>query len=141
MNSRLNLNIREKYGFTYNIESFYNPYSDTGVFGIYAGTDPSTMARTLKLIEKELKKLREKKLGTVQLSKAKRQILGQIAMAQENNASLMLALGKSLLTFDRIDTFEEIRDKIEQITADDLLEVANEILAPEQLSTLVYKPA
>ncbi|HBF19124.1 MAG TPA: peptidase M16, partial [Cryomorphaceae bacterium] len=61
MNSRLNLNIREKYGFTYNIESFYNPYSDTGVFGIYAGTDPSTMARTLKLIEKELKKLREKK--------------------------------------------------------------------------------
>ncbi|MGB0178028.1 MAG: M16 family metallopeptidase, partial [Owenweeksia sp.] len=40
MNSRLNLNIREKYGFTYNIESFYTPYSDTGVFGIYAGTDP-----------------------------------------------------------------------------------------------------
>ncbi|MEQ9262349.1 MAG: pitrilysin family protein [Owenweeksia sp.] len=140
MNSRLNLNIREKYGFTYNIESFYTPYSDTGVFGIYAGTDPATIGRTLKLIEKELRKLREKKLGTIQLSKAKRQILGQIAMAQENNVSLMLALGKSLLTFDRIDTFDEVREKIENITAEDLIDVANEILAPEQLSTLIYKP-
>ncbi len=141
MNSRLNLNIREKYGFTYNIESFYTPYADTGVFGIYAGTDPLTMERTLKLIEKELKRLRENKLGVIQLSKAKRQILGQIAMAQENNVALMLALGKSLLTFNRIDTFEEIRDKIESITASDLMEVANEILAPDQLSTLIYKPA
>lgn len=140
MNSRLNLNIREKYGFTYNIESFYNPYSDTGVFGIYAGTDPGTIGKTLKLIDKELKKLREVKLGSMQLTKAKRQILGQIAMGQENNASLMLALGKSLLVFDRVDTFEEIRDKIEGITAEDLQEVANEILAPGQMSSIVYKP-
>ncbi|WP_417592695.1 M16 family metallopeptidase [Owenweeksia hongkongensis] len=140
MNSRLNLNIREKYGFTYNIESFYNPYSDTGVFGIYAGTDPGTIGKTLKLIDKELKKLREIKLGTMQLTKAKRQILGQIAMGQENNASLMLALGKSLLVFDRVDTFEEIRAKIEGITSEDLQDVANEILAPEQMSSIVYKP-
>jgi predicted Zn-dependent peptidase len=140
MNSRLNLNIREKYGFTYNIESFYNPYSDTGVFGVYAGTDPETIGKTLKLIEKELKKLREKPLGTMQLTKAKRQILGQIAMGQENNASLMLALGRSLLMFNKIDTFEQIKDKIETITATDLQEVANEILDPGSLSTLVYKP-
>ena len=140
MNSRLNLNIREKYGFTYNIESFYNPYSDTGVFGVYAGTDPDTIGKTLKLIEKELKKLREKPLGTMQLTKAKRQILGQIAMGQENNASLMLALGRSLLMFNKIDTFEQIKQKIENISAADLQEVANEILDPGNLSTLVYKP-
>jgi len=140
MNSRLNLNIREKYGFTYNIESFYNPYSDTGVFGIYAGTDPGTIGKTLKLIDKELKKLREVKLGSMQLTKAKRQILGQIAMGQENNASLMLALGKSLLVFDRVDTFDEILDKIEGISAEDLQDVANEILAPQQMSSIVYKP-
>ncbi len=140
MNSRLNLNIREKYGFTYNIESFYNPYSDTGVFGIYAGTDPETIGKTLKLIEKELKRLREKPLGSMQLTKAKRQILGQFAMSQENNGSLMLALGRSLLLFDRIDTYEMIRDKIERITAEDLQEVANDILDPATLSTLVYKP-
>lgn len=140
MNSRLNLNIREKYGFTYNIESFYNPYSDTGVFGIYAGTDPGTIGKTLKLIDKELKKLREVKLGTMQLTKAKRQILGQIAMGQENNASLMLAFGKSLLVFDRVDTFDQIIAKVEGVTAESLQEVANEILAPEQMSSIVYKP-
>lgn len=140
MNSRLNLNIREKYGFTYNIESFYSPYSDTGIFGIYAGTDPSTIDKTLKLIEKELGKLRDKPFGSMQLSKAKKQILGQIAMAQENNASLMLALGKSLLSFDRIDTFEEIITKVDKINAPDLQFVANEIIDPNQLSTLIYKP-
>lgn len=140
MNSRLNLNIREKYGFTYNLESYYSPYSDTGLFGVYAGTDFDNMGRTLKLIEKELKSLREKALGTLQLSKAKRQILGQIALGQENNVSLMLALGKSLLAFNRIDTFEEIKQKIEAISADNLMEVANEIFAPDQLSTLTYNP-
>lgn len=141
MNSRLNLNIREKYGFTYNIESFYHPYSDTGVFGIYAGTDPETIGKTLKLIRKELKMLRDKPLGSMQLKKAKRQILGQIAMGQENNVALMLALGRSLLMFDKIDTFEIIREDIEKITARDLLEVANEILDPDSLSSLVYEPA
>ncbi|MDZ7848530.1 MAG: pitrilysin family protein [Owenweeksia sp.] len=140
MNSRLNLNIREKYGFTYNIESFYSPYSDSGVFGIYAGTDPSTIEKTLRLIDREMRQLREKPLGVMQLSKAKRQILGQIAMAQENNASLMLALGRSLLSYNRIDTFEEMLVKIQSITAKDLQEVANEIFDEKGLSQLVYKP-
>jgi len=140
MNSRLNLNIREKYGFTYNIESFYNGYSDTGVFGIYAGTDPGTIDRTLKLIYKELKKLREKPLGDMQLKKAKRQILGQIAMAQESNGSMMLALGKSLLTYDRIDTFAEVQEKIEAITSKQLQVIANEMFEESKMSSLLYVP-
>lgn len=139
MNSRLNLNIREKYGFTYHLESFYQPYSDTGLFGVYLGTDPGTINRALKLVEKELKKLRDQKLGILQLSKAKRQVLGQIAMAQENNNALMMAYGKSLLTFDKIDEFDTIREKVENITAPDLQEVANEVFAPNNLSTLIYK--
>lgn len=140
MNSRLNLNIREKYGFTYNIESFYSPYSDTGLFGVYAGTDPSNIDKTIVLIEKELKKLREKPLGVLQLKKAKRQMLGQIAMAQENNVSLMLSLGKSLLSFNKIDTFQEIIDKVEAIEASDILEISNDIFDPNKLSTLIYQP-
>lgn len=140
MNSRLNLNIREKYGFTYNIESFYNAYIDTGLFGVYLGTDAENAERTIRLAEKELKKLREQKLGTLQLTKAKRQILGQVAMAQENNGSLMLSYGKSLMSYNRIDTFAEVRNKIERITAEDLQEVANEIFDPKDLSLLTYTP-
>jgi predicted Zn-dependent peptidase len=140
MNSRLNLNIRERHGYTYHLESYYTPYSDTGVFGIYAGTDPSNLERTHQLITRELSSLKKKALGTMQLSKAKRQFMGQIAMAQENNTALMLALGKSLLSFDRIDSFEEIQKKIEGISASELMEVAEEIFDEAKLSVLIYEP-
>ncbi len=138
LNSRLNLNIREKYGFAYSIESFYNPYTDTGIFGVYAGTDKETLQKTLSLIHKELKKFREQPLSSLQLSKAKRQLLGQIALAQESNSSLMLSLGKSLLHFDRVDTLPEVAAKVEAITIQQMQDVANEIFDPQQLSTLIY---
>ncbi|WP_246452103.1 M16 family metallopeptidase [Croceimicrobium hydrocarbonivorans] len=139
MNSRLNLNIRERYGFTYHLESFYHPYLDTGLFGIYLGTDPGTADRAMNLIDKELKKLRDQKLGVLQLSKAKKQILGQFAMAQENNGALMLSFGKSLLLHDEIESFEEIVQDVEAMKAETLLEVANDILVPEKFSRLIFR--
>lgn len=139
MNSRLNLNIREKYGFTYHLESFYHPYIDTGLFGIYLGTDPGTADRTVKLVEKELRKLRDQKLGVLQLSKAKKQILGQLAMAQENNNALMLSFGKSLLFHDHIESFEEIVKDVENTTAETLMQVANEIFQPDAFSSLYFR--
>ncbi|MCH8554821.1 MAG: insulinase family protein [Schleiferiaceae bacterium] len=139
MNSRLNLNIREKYGFAYQIESFYTPYTDTGIFGVYIGTDKGTLQKSLQLIEKELKVLRDKKLGTLQLSKAKKQLLGQIALSQESNGSLMLSLGKSWLHFDKVDTLEEVQRKVMAITAEEIQDIANEVFDPNNLSRLIYK--
>lgn len=139
MNSRLNLNIREKYGFTYHLESFYQPYSDTGLFGIYLGTDPGTVNRAINLVQKELRRLRERKLGILQLSQAKKQLLGQIALARENNNALMLSYGKSLLTHNTIDTFADIAQKVTAITAEELQEVALEITQPERQSQLIYQ--
>lgn len=139
MNSRLNLNIREKYGFAYNIESFYTPYTDTGALGIYLGTDKGTIDRSLKLAHRELKKLRETKLGIVQLKKAKQQLLGQIALAQENNANSMIGQGRTLLHYGKIDSFEDIAKRVESVSSDRVIQVANEVFAPDQLSTLIYK--
>lgn len=139
MNSRLNLGIREKYGFAYNIESFYTPYSDTGIVGIYIGTDKGTMDKSIKLVHKELNNLRTKKLGPHQLKKAKSQLIGQLAIAQENNSSLMLSAGKAVLTFDKVETIEEINARIESVTAEELLEVANEVFNPSKLTTLIFK--
>ena len=68
MNTRLNLNIREKYGFAYTIESQYNAYSDTGNYTIYMGVDPHSQNRSIELVYKELNKLMTQKLGTLQLS-------------------------------------------------------------------------
>jgi len=139
MNSRLNLNIRERYGFTYHIESYYQAYSDSGVFGIYLGTDKGQMARSIELVEKELKGLSEKPLGILQLSKAKKQLLGQLAIATENNGSLMLALGKSVLQRDEVERLEELTLKVEQVSASDVIEIAGDVFDRNQLSTLIYQ--
>ena len=75
-----------------------------------------------------MKKLRDTKLGIIQLGKAKNQIKGYLARGYENHESLMLSLGKSLLVFGRIDTIEDICRKIDNVTASEILETANEFL-------------
>lgn len=139
LNSRLNLSLREKNGFAYNVESSYSPYYDTGIFSIYFGTDKQFLNKSISVAMAELKKLRTQKLGTVQLSKAKNQIKGYLARGYENHESLMLSLGKSLLIFDKIDSIEDICKKIDAVTSSELLETANDIFEPSKLSTLIYK--
>jgi predicted Zn-dependent peptidase len=139
LNSRLNLSLREKNGLAYNVESSYSPYYETGVFSIYFGTDEKLLDKSLSICMAELKKLRTSKLGTIQLNKAKNQMKGYLARGYENHESLMLGLGKNLLAFDRIDSFEEICNQIDNVSSTDLLNIANEILEPSSLSTLIYK--
>jgi len=138
MNSRLNLSLRERKGYTYNIESNYTPYSDTGVFNIYFGTDFNNLEKSIHLIHKELKELMEKKLGTLQLSKAKKQLIGQQAISAENLEGYMLAIGKSLLIFNYVETIEQINLKIEALSASKILEIANEIFHKDKQSILIY---
>ena len=140
LNSRLNMAVREKHGFCYNIESQFQPYSDTGIFSIYLGTDQFFLDKTLSLVGKELASLRDRRLGKLQLKRAKQQLQGQVAISFESNLHEMLSIGKSLLMYNKIDTIEQINEKIEKITASDLLEVANEVFEPSQLSMLVFKP-
>lgn len=140
LNNRLNLNISEKHGFAYHLESSYNSFSDSGEFSIYMGTDHKQLDKSLSLIHGELKKFREKPLGTSQLSLAKQQIKGQIALGNESGLNIMLALGKSLLTYKKVDTIEEVYKQIDAITANDVLSVANEILDPQRIGSLIYVP-
>jgi predicted Zn-dependent peptidase len=139
LNSRLNLSLREKNGFAYNVESNYNPYYDTGIFSIYFGTDSQYLKKSISIAMAELKKLRTSRLGTIQLSKAKNQIKGYLARGYENHESLMLSLGKSLLIFNKIDSIEDLCKKIDNVTSSELLETANDIFDPSKMSTLIYK--
>lgn len=139
MNSRLNMSLREKNGIAYNIESIYSPYSGTGVFSIYFGTDEENINRSLNIVYRELKKLREKSLGKLQLHNAQRQLKGQITISSENRESLMLSIGKSYLLYNRVDSLEEIYQKIDNITSSDLLAIANEIFDESRLSYLIYR--
>ena len=140
MNTRLNLNIRERYGYCYNIESHYQPFSDTGYFNIYLGTDNGYLDKSIQLIFKELKALKETKLGDLQLHRSKQQIIGQLAISLESKLNEMISIGKSHLFFDEVDTFEKIAEKVENVTASELMEVANEIFIPEKFSRLTYLP-
>ncbi|GEO06401.1 peptidase M16 [Adhaeribacter aerolatus] len=141
MNSRLNLAVREKHGLVYTIDANYTTYIDTGLFGIYFGTEKKQLNRTTSLVLKELKILREKPLGTVQLHTAKEQLMGQLAMAEESNIGLMMMLGKSILDLDKVETLNEIFDQIRGITAKQLQDIANEVLHEDNLSYLNYIPA
>lgn len=139
MISRLNLALRERKGLSYNIESSYTPYSDTGLFTLYFSTDKSDLNKCLEIINKEFATLCTKTLGTLQLKRAKLQIIGQLAISYESYESQMLSMGKSYLVYNKVDTLEEIFKKIESISASELMDIANEVLNKNTLSYLIYK--
>ena len=138
MNNRLSLNIREKHGIAYHIDSTYAPFSDTGVFSIYLGTDKNNLEKSKKLIWKEINVLREKPLSVRHLHEAKKQIIGQIALAQDSGSAIMFNLGKSLLLFNRIDSLDYIFSKVEEITSKQLQDIAQEVFEPKRMSSLTY---
>ncbi|WP_375437161.1 M16 family metallopeptidase [uncultured Hymenobacter sp.] len=140
MNSRLNLGIREKYGLVYSIDATYSPYTDTGLFGIYFGTEKKQVNRTVALVQKELKRLREQALGTAQLHTSKEQLMGQMAMAEESNGGMMQLLAKSTLDIGRVESINEIFDRVRAVTSSELLELGNDILREDNLSVLQYVP-
>ncbi|PZX49364.1 M16 family metallopeptidase [Algoriphagus chordae] len=140
MNSRLNLMLREKHGYVYSIESSYQPFSDIGFFGIYFGTEGKTLKKAQSLVLKEMSKMANTKLGTVQLHMAKEQAIGQMAMAEENYAALMLVYGKSLLDHGKVDPLENIFNQIRNTTAEELQEIAQDIFNPDMLTFLTYTP-
>ena len=138
LSSRLNMSLREKNGYSYNTESNYTPYSDTGAFSVYFGTDKHNLDKSMNLVLKEFRKLRDVKLGIAQLTKAKRQLIGQIAISSENYENHMLSMGKGFLIYNHVDSFPEIAKKIENLTSAKLLEIANDVLDDRYMSHLIY---
>jgi predicted Zn-dependent peptidase len=139
MTSRLNLALREKHGYSYNVESNYSPYTDSGIFSVYFSTDKEYVKRCISLMMKEFEQMKETQMGDIQLKKAKQQIIGQLAISVENLENQMLSLGKSYLVYGKVDTMETIYKKIESITSAQLREIANEILDKDKLSSLIFK--
>jgi predicted Zn-dependent peptidase len=140
MSSRLNLEIREKHGIAYSIESNYTALTDSGIFSIYFGTDSEKAVKATKLIHKELKKLRDQKLGTLQLHQTKEKFIGQIALAEESRMGLIISMAKSLLDFNCVDSLQQVFDKINAVTAEQLLEISNEIFDNDRMITLLFEP-
>lgn len=129
LNSRFNTSLREKNGLVYHVESSATFYSDTGLFSVYFACDPKYRERCVRLIEKEIEKIKKKKLTPMQLSQAKRQWKGQLGIAAENNENSCLSMAKNYLHQKRFVPLSEVFNRIDQITADKIQEVANEIFS------------
>lgn len=138
MNSRLNVALRERRGLVYNVEANLTSYTDTGVFCIYFGTEHDDVNRCIRLVKKELKRLCDKPLTTIQLNAAKKQIIGQIGVARDNAESTALGMAKTFLHYGKMDDPKELFLRIEALTAKELWEVSNEMFAEDYLSTLIY---
>lgn len=140
MSSRLNQNIREKYGFCYNIYSFANLLTDCGDVGVYMGTDARRIDRSLKLIGRELDRLASETVSGRQLSQAKSQLKGSLMLGLESMSNRMMRLGRVELAFERYFSLDEITETIEAVSPEDVRSLAEELYAPDRLSTVVFVP-
>ena len=139
MNARLNLSLREHHGLVYTVESTMVSYSDQGLWCTYFGCDPHDVDRCRQLVSRELQRFVQQPLTPRQLSAAKKQLKGQIGIACENREQFALDFGKSFLTHGWERDVETLFSRIDAVTADDIQQVAQELFAPERLSTLIIR--
>jgi predicted Zn-dependent peptidase len=137
MSSRLFQNIREKYGFAYSVYSFLSLLSDTGNFGVYVGTDPSKVDKSIDLIRREIDKLRSGAISASEIRRAKAQLKGNTMLGMES----MMRLGSGELYFQESVSLDHVLRKIDLVTADDIGAVAGKLLNHEDFSTVVISPS
>ena len=137
-NSLLNKELREKNGWVYGVECSYTQYADTGIAAISFGCDKPNLERCLKALDKILERLREVPLSERFLKAAKRQLLGQLAISSASGEAQCLSMGKSLLSWGRIDSSAETRARIEAVTPEALQAMARRLFDPASLSRLIY---
>ena len=139
MNARLNLSLRERNGLVYTVESTMVSYSDTGVWSIYFGCDHHDIDSCIRLVRRELDRIMQKPLSERQLSAAKRQLKGQIAIACDNREQFALDFGRSFLHHGHERHLDELYRRIDAITAEDIQKVACELFPTDHLTILIFK--
>ena len=139
MNARLNISLRERNGLVYTVESTMVSYGDTGLWGVYFGCDPHDVKRCLRLVRRELDKIIEKPLTDSQLKAAKRQLKGQIGIACDNREQFALDFGKSFLHYGWEKDITRLYSQIEEVTAEQIQQVARELMSEDRITTLIYK--
>ena len=139
MSARLNMLIREKHGLSYHVGTGTDLFDDAGVFYLYLGTDARYLPKVRRLIEQEVDRICTKPVSPQMLRQAKRQLMGQFAMIEESNSTHMQVQAKHLLHYDRVIPEAEIMERLEAVTATDLMEMAQATLAPEHMSEMLYR--
>lgn len=138
MNSRLNVRLREKAGLVYSVDSYLYTYPDTGVWEVYFGCDPADATRCQRLVGRELERLANESLTPARLAAAKKQLIGQLGLSRDQHEAYALALGKEYALYGRHRDLQRTAQAINAVTAQQLQDVAQRYLQPENLTTLRY---
>lgn len=138
MNARLNLSLRERRGLVYTVESNVICYSDTGLWSTYFGCAPKDINRCRRLALNELRRIAEKPLSPAALSVAKRQIKGQIAIANDNREGFALNFAKVFLHTGRERDVDALFSQIDAVSGEDIMRTASSLFAPDNITTLVF---
>lgn len=139
MNAKLNLALREHHGLVYTVESNLTTYSDLGYWSIYYGCDVHDIECCRRLVHRELQHFIDRPLSPSQLRAAKKQIKGQIGVACDNRENFALDFGKSYLHYGWLKNIQHLYEQIDEITSQQIQEVAQEYFADERLFTLIYQ--
>jgi len=134
MSSRLFQNIRERQGLAYSIYSDLNPYRDTGCLAVYVGTSLASAAKVVQSVVSEFGKLKNEPVSDEELSRSKAQLKGSLMLSLESSTSRMSNLARQEMYFERFYDLDELIARIEAVTAEDLMTMANEFFKPESVA-------
>ena len=140
MSSRLHQNIREKYGYCYHIQSFMEAFRDSGLFGIYAGTDMEYLDHVRELVLVELRRLSQDLIPQKELDEAKSQLKGKLLLAQESMSNRMTRLAKSEVFYDRYITLDELVAEIDSADATQIRDLCETFFDEKQFTETVLMP-
>lgn len=141
LSSRLFQEIREQRGLAYSVYSYHSTYVDTGLFAIYAGTSPKNTQEVIACILEELMEFKQKGISAEELERTKAQIKGGLYLGLEAVSSRMSRLGKTELTYNRVLSPEEVVEKLDKVTLEDVLRVIGRLWQKDKISIMTLGPA
>jgi predicted Zn-dependent peptidase len=137
MSSRLFQNIREKQGLAYSIFSELNPYRDTGMMTVYAGTSKDSAPKVVKSIVSEFRELKTSPVSAEELLRAKAQLKGSLMLSLESSMARMSNLARQEMYYERFTGMNEIMERVEAVTVEDVQKCAQVFFAPDQIAVTV----
>ncbi|MEJ5352102.1 MAG: pitrilysin family protein [Melioribacteraceae bacterium] len=138
--SRLFQKLREENGIAYQINTFLNSFYDVSTFGVYLSTNDKSIFKAQNLIFNEIKKMKQKKVDTKELDRAKEYLIGNILMSLESTTNRMHRIAQSVIYFGKIKSVEDTIRKIKSVTREEILELSNELFDNNSLTRVILSP-
>ncbi len=140
MSSRLFIQVRERRGLAYNVGAQHSSYKDTGSFTVYAGLKLEKIYEGLEVILAELQSTIKESVTDEELKKAKEMLRGRIALQSESTNFLAEYFGTNFVLDRKVETFDEILQKVDKVTKEDLQNLAKELFEKERYNLQIIGP-